>query len=103
MSQKLSYVSGIASSSGNNWASGLVAVRVHCDDTPGTVTNNISVTLDNTDQIIQQLNGTIDTGQGAGGGSGWVYLTSDGSPLPVKEFSITVTGTLTWELCYIAV
>ena len=98
MSRKISYTSGTASSSGNNWASALVCFRVHGADGGG---NNISITLDNVDNVVQNAMPTLDTANGAGG-SGWTFFTMDGSPLPTKEFSITVTGTVVWELGYIA-
>lgn len=92
--------SGTASSQGNTYASKVYAIRLFGDGTPGTQSHYIDFVADKVDTIFSKLTPDGDSGTGATGS--WVYfnLQSPQSGIPIKEFSITVGGTVTWELLF---
>ena len=92
--------SGTATSSGNTYASRVYAIRLFGDPNPGTGGHTIDFVADKVDTIFDNLVPDGDAGTGATGS--WVYfnLQSPSAGIPVKEFSINVTGTVTWELMF---
>ena len=101
MSQKVSYYATSSSLTGITWAKAIIAIRIH-GALSGT-TNSVDFTVDNVDAQGQKLLPCADTTTGASGTvGGWYLMNSDGSPMPLREFTATANGTVTYEIAYIA-
>jgi len=98
--QKVSYYATTTTLSGITWAKAIIGIRVHGQ--LSGVNNSIDFTVDNVDAQGQKLLPCVDTTLGSGAAEGWYLMHSDGSPMPLREFTATANGTVTYEIAYIA-
>jgi len=99
--QKISYYATTSSLTGITWAKAIIAIRIH--GALSGVANSLDFVVDNVDSQGQKLLPCADTSNGASGTTGgWYLMNSDGSPMPLREFTATANGTITYEIAYIA-
>ena len=89
--QKVSYYATTSTLSGMTWAKAIIGIRVH--GALSGVANSVDFTVDNVDAQGQKLLPCVDTTTGSGAGEGWYLMHSDGSPMPLREFTATVPET----------